>query len=1046
MPIASKDPVNLEQYVGFKVMVYRLDFGNRLLCPKKTQGWTVNDFLYADFSTARYQQLVDFVNDNFADVIEGINEAIFIELYDGLNKPATNCGEYRPIFTNDAVFQQYDITPLISSFSTSISLDDQNTCVLSMLDPGQACFGEQQLQSSYENTAQSFRGGSPTAHSFSTKYKDFLRSFSFREFDFVRVSVYSRTDAPMSVRMGNLSDSGIPTDFVYVPNFTGLVTGISKSTGVGQIPVFNVSCVGMSRVLSQTLTVFSQAIGQLLSNGAGNGKPSDASIKILKRDFNVTSNIFSGKNSEQVFTTLMSDTFYPSYAMSDDGRHPSVGAPCLDPSYWIHKILVPGNVQSAVQFLPMLLMYHILKYMMSEPIVVFDERLGKRGDSAGKSIEGVGHSTTIIVKPPVASGFLEPYLISARDSYQMFDSSYMSPLDIISEIRSKTFYEVFEDRSGAFHFRFPRYNDKSIRHQTNPIFVKSVSMRKDDSTAYNTVVAQPMMAWQNRIPGVAGNYYIDRLSFYRYGLRMPQIVENPNAVSFGFAKKLAEFLRGYNAGKTGRTATIDQLIDSSIMVGDTIVFQTVCPFQSQSQLAAVDSGASDETTMVGYVVGIHETMGVSGECSQTLELGFVRTATLYHDKDAPGLPLEVTSSRKTGPRAVVSQPTANSSLTAPSAPKPEKSPCIRVLSASEASSYLNFSSSAVKNDTHMGYIPLAIRAMSQKMTTNQLIITDGEAKQSDFSILVDAGYTDANYANFKYMADPLTLAADIAIFKDEIHNAYALAAGKPYPQTAAEFKTAIAAQGHSVDKIADKMALLSFQGECLGEALKKLRPLISDSGDFVQIIDNRLYYNTDALDDTYRNATLLNDVISAIDEYLSEATEAEAAKMKIMDNSQVFNIQTSGSTNTIVGHVGGQKSLMTRSAKNVLVLVAPFNSTFGRDEKKFTAQWSLYMTQRTNRALCDIITASKLYQDFLNCIAIFVQQTSKSALSQLSTPVKELNYLNQLDKDYIALSKKKPTLFGSPAAAAAATSNPPNQYDVSSGATTSSVKSSSVTP
>lgn len=170
--------------------------------------------------------------------------------------------------------------------------------------------------------------------------------------------------------------------------------------------------------------------------------------------------------------------------------------------------------------------------------------------------------------------------------------------------------------------RLPRYNSRLIKQVCNTDSTISVAWTKDDSANFNMTLSQNMMAYVGKVPGIAGNPYLDRLSIIKSGFRAPAIVENPNAVNADFSRTLSRFLRDYNASKNSRKAVIKRLLDLSASVGQQVIFEIGPTDKVSSGDLTLITGEDD--LFVGYITSISESISVSGANEQTLSLSFVR--------------------------------------------------------------------------------------------------------------------------------------------------------------------------------------------------------------------------------------------------------------------------------------------------------------------------------------------------------------------------------------------------------------------------------------
>jgi hypothetical protein len=441
---------------------------------------------------------------------------------------------------------------------------------------------------------------------------DKLRYFRFREFDTVRVFVYSGTQS-LRDRMNDLNDHDIDEGFAFTPRFTGLVNTISRQSASGGMPTITANCVGMMRIFMHSVMVFSRAVADvLLKEVHGTMNP---------KDMNVLQNSFSQASFDEAVKKLVSLYLFPKFTKDGSIGYPDIKqfeysstAPYLDLNAAESKIQ-----ELIVPFFPTLLIYHYIKMAHKEAIVIFDDKVGL--PSSGNSYPQQSGVAQPVGKAGDLSKWLKPYLTMVREGYQLWDSTFMSPADIFSEIRKTTFLEIFEDGAGTFHFRFPRYN-KSSAVVIGDEDAISVNHLKDDSSNYNAIVSKlssAMIGGVSQFPGIAS---VDQTSVFRYGFRMPQTVSNPNMTSTTFMGIYGDFLRDYSTGSQSRTAHISRVGDCNIDIGETISFSPIIEGRRVGSSGSEWSAVEDH--LFGYADRVSEAILVGQSYIQNITANFVR--------------------------------------------------------------------------------------------------------------------------------------------------------------------------------------------------------------------------------------------------------------------------------------------------------------------------------------------------------------------------------------------------------------------------------------
>ena len=702
--IKEKRADTQSQYTSFRVTVYRFDLPQTIVIGVLGP-LSLNDILYMDATDSRYETITDFFNipENLKALLKLMQTSIQSGIKSGLESSG---GGLQPLFNNTGIFQQIDITPLVSAVSTHLGLNAINSCDITMVDSAFSDFGQGNIEATALMVPSLKAGQSRTNAMASKAIGESLRDFTMHEFDFIRVEGYSRIDESLPARMDGLANVGIDTRYTMTPMFTGYVSDITRNTAVGSVPSVSVNCNGVSRIFAQSVVVINKSIGQVLTDFDDSG----VNLAVLNQQMNVLGNPFMQRTSDEVFQNIMHLYLAPTQI----GSSGELGVADISHKK-IDSIFVGDGVQVLVPLLPAIIMLHILKYIGTEPVYMMDDYLESgtwfMHDSGPHNISNFMTQRT----PEICRTNLSAYLSLFRDSYELYNSSYMSPNQVLDEIRKNSFYEIYEDRLGTIHYRMPRYNAALIKRHCEISDKVSVSFKKSDSAVYNMTLAQNMQQFNGRSPGTVPQHYIDKLSIIRFGLRLPETVENPNALTDDFSRHLSKFMRDYTAARSSRTASITRLVDLAINPGDMVTFRSGVPGKMGSNYGVGDAAE----LFVGYVVGVSDSIAVSGQNTQTLELAFVRSVDLRW---------EILPSKSL--YRFVDINTATSMLRKPS---------------NAGASYGNQQQGIVDNIN-----------FTQKSSGNSSSFVG--SKVSDYLVKVSDSDAGREHAKFRFVADPLLLA------------------------------------------------------------------------------------------------------------------------------------------------------------------------------------------------------------------------------------------------------------------------------------------------
>ena len=648
---------------------------------------TRNETLYTSYRVVIYRPIIDGSFSDANGKLFPLNDILIKDPSDTgymlLSKRMSNdkvffnsflknlCINIQANVSKDAILEEIDITPIVSKLDISLNIEGINTCNIVSIDPKIIVLDKNNLDRFLENNEWYGQLNSKNS------LKEKILSFKFREFDIVRIYTYANKDQSVAERMEYLlqnSDSiwkqknkvaiekrdkliklraePIFYDYTLIDSqiealtgeinanekpaensireiafdvaFTGVVSSMMRTNSVDNTSNISVQCLGLSRYLTQTSLILNQTAANSLALGLGDF------VKVLSTDgspFNWQASEFSGKNVLDIIVYIMGLVFHPSEIGSDiDGAsNAGVGvASILYVASLLNSYTKDGEVHwPVIQFLPNLITLHALKEKFKEPIYFSDDAYTSKEVFADDYRGMRERSPSDWFKETQ----LKTYLLMIRDSYEnIYDPTFVSPLGIFEDTRRNSFLEFFEDRSGTFRYRMPRYNKVNLDSYCGPYDTTSAQIISSDSNNFCIVQSRPMVPTLGALREISPRVFADKLSAFRYGLRATPPMENPNATSVTMAKIIAEFTRYYEIGRNSRTAIITKLADPSINIGDLIGFRL--SYEGMDGDFLKNEYIND--CYVGYVQSIREDISVDGAYHQTLTLTHVREAGLKY--------------------------------------------------------------------------------------------------------------------------------------------------------------------------------------------------------------------------------------------------------------------------------------------------------------------------------------------------------------------------------------------------------------------------------
>ena len=701
---------NQSRYAAYRVVVYRLNYAalkNKGVYSKLIAGEpkTFDDIFNIDPLSDKYIDQAEWFAESpesrITDLLTEYYDAIMQKVSDGLDGGGTTTHSLYKTNNENGLVSATDITPLVTSITTSINLGDPNGCNIQLLNPTLASYNLPQLTKAYNfnQWLQYMTIVDPTAVSGAALMS--LKSFKIKEYDLVRVYMYNGDKPLYSVMDETLSGAGhkkndgtdearfIMSSIMPVA-FTGMAVGIRDQNVAGQVASISVECQGMMRILANTSTVVDQSLcNQIVMQHGTTGED----LSMVSKPVKVWSNFYSDKHALDCFTAILGEYFKPeevtttfsdgttgalvggvpsifklASAMfaknSESGETPASFNSIPDiHSFWPptgststttsvspeiagyaknSSIYAPSGTggttnvtkpgPSFVQILNLLLCYHVLKTRAGEMIYYLDDtsdafpEQGKQG----------------LVQGDRSINTLRPYMLMTKTGFQTYDAQYQSPYSVFETIKQSTYLEVFEDRLGTFHLRFPRYNYSIVDHEIPYRNQISATVNRNDSGNMNVVQAKWMVDLVGAMNAVPSRVYADPISIFKYGTRVTSNIENPNCISPSAADAMAKFYRYFYLGMQSRSAEIQCIGDPYTSPGHTVSFrigyagaQNVGvsgdlkslgdPF---NKAASTNAAGSSANAYIGYISSVEDSIAIDGGYLQKISAKFVRDASV----------------------------------------------------------------------------------------------------------------------------------------------------------------------------------------------------------------------------------------------------------------------------------------------------------------------------------------------------------------------------------------------------------------------------------
>lgn len=121
----------------------------------------------------------------------------------------------------------------------------------------------------------------------------------------------------------------------------------------------------------------------------------------------------------------------------------------------------------------------------------------------------------------------KPYFLFLENGYANFEPSVKTPNEILDEIKTTTFIEMFETSSGSFNIRTPRYNDTSTTLFSDNYSIISTSY---SDKATGLITKEKLSYHPDLIKNIPFNIFsfVNGKLLLQYGLNETNVSANPN--------------------------------------------------------------------------------------------------------------------------------------------------------------------------------------------------------------------------------------------------------------------------------------------------------------------------------------------------------------------------------------------------------------------------------------------------------------------------------------------------------------------------------------
>lgn len=392
--------------------------------------------------------------------------------------------------------------------------------------------------------------------------------------------------------------------------FIGFVTKVSLSQRFGETSLLNVTCEGISKMLSLNPTINSNAVAPQFKSVAdfisGTDKTqatSDANV------VNVFSTFFDGLSAYDLFVKLLSDVLGVTPVKEDKE------------AYSMRLISDPDKLRK-------------LPYQYSKPLLIlyhFAVTCSTLREVKSQVLTSQPHIILARLDNNVNQEKLQAYLLMIRSQYDLFWSNMNTPINILQTLANNTFLEVFEDRTGILILRPPRYNtwiEGDIIEADNFIeWIQSV----DDSALKSRSDYQwsiPLLGVQNEF---CGGYYQDIPAMLKYGFRADAPKSSPSVQS-EIDAAVYSALDVTKANSNTRTFELTVPLVQDYKLGHLYYFP-----EKNSNVFRLSQNKLDSKGFVGYLTTITTTVAPGNVDTHRLIFKYMRAAECFEGSMGEGL-------------------------------------------------------------------------------------------------------------------------------------------------------------------------------------------------------------------------------------------------------------------------------------------------------------------------------------------------------------------------------------------------------------------------
>ena len=215
------------------------------------------------------------------------------------------------------------------------------------------------------------------------------------------------------------------------------------------------------------------------------------------------------------------------------------------------------------------------------------------------------------------------YNLMQHQAWEKFYSQSAAPVDLMDEIRTNTFYEVFEDRPDIIYCRPPRYNVWEKGNVIDTASILEMSKVRNDAQLASWMGYRFVFPLQGMIDFVGGKYS-DLDILIKYGLRADAPKLNPNVIS----SELGRFFSALDLIKSNvstRVINVTVTADRDYQLG-TLYFIPNKGVTAEELQEAENRGV--QLGVVGYVNNIATEIRYGQTATHALELIYIRKAEL----------------------------------------------------------------------------------------------------------------------------------------------------------------------------------------------------------------------------------------------------------------------------------------------------------------------------------------------------------------------------------------------------------------------------------